>query len=247
MRRLPTTNSRIRDVTFRTDDDVALSGWYVPGRNGAAVVLLHGAGSTRVGHPRHAAVLAGHGYGVLLFDGRGHGRSDGRAMDFGWYGDSDIVAAVNVLAAQPEVDDRRIGAVGLSMGGEEAVGAVAAEPRLRAVVAEGVTGRTAADHAWLSDAYGLRGWLHTRHRPDHLRRRRPPYRRARCPSRLRDAVDRADGVKVLLIAAGNVDEEQYAARDIEAAAPDRVQTWVVADAAHTGGLRAHPDEWKRGS
>ena len=40
------------DVTFSTADGVALSGWYVPSRNGAAVVLLHGAGSTR------SAVLA---------------------------------------------------------------------------------------------------------------------------------------------------------------------------------------------
>jgi pimeloyl-ACP methyl ester carboxylesterase len=32
-------------------------------------------------------VLAEHGYGVLLFDARGHGLSEGTAMDFGWYGD----------------------------------------------------------------------------------------------------------------------------------------------------------------
>ena len=36
-----------QDVAFRTADGVRLSAWYIPARNGAAVVLLPGAGSTR--------------------------------------------------------------------------------------------------------------------------------------------------------------------------------------------------------
>jgi hypothetical protein len=36
-----------RDAVFRTSDGIRLSAWYVPPRNGAAVVLLPGAGSTR--------------------------------------------------------------------------------------------------------------------------------------------------------------------------------------------------------
>jgi lysylphosphatidylglycerol synthetase-like protein (DUF2156 family) len=35
------------DVQLRTSDNVRLATWYVPSRNRAAVVLLHGAGSTR--------------------------------------------------------------------------------------------------------------------------------------------------------------------------------------------------------
>jgi dipeptidyl aminopeptidase/acylaminoacyl peptidase len=35
-----------QDVAFRTADGVRLSAWYIPPRNGAAVVLLPGAGST---------------------------------------------------------------------------------------------------------------------------------------------------------------------------------------------------------
>ena len=58
------------------------------------------------------------------------------------------------LQSQPDVDDGRIGAVGMSMGGEEAIGAAAADARIRAVVAEGATNRVAADKAWLSDQYG---------------------------------------------------------------------------------------------
>lgn len=35
------------DVSVPTADGVRLSGWYLPATNGAGVVLLHGAGSTR--------------------------------------------------------------------------------------------------------------------------------------------------------------------------------------------------------
>jgi uncharacterized protein len=73
-----------RNVAFRTADGVRLSAWYLPPRNGAAVLLLPGAGSTRAAVLGQGAVLARHGYGALLLDGRGHGRSGGHAMDFGW-------------------------------------------------------------------------------------------------------------------------------------------------------------------
>ncbi len=49
---------RYEDAEFDTVDGVTLSGWYVPSTNGAAVVLLHGAGSTRSGVLDHAVVLA---------------------------------------------------------------------------------------------------------------------------------------------------------------------------------------------
>ena len=75
------------DVAVRTADGVRLSAWYIPSRNGAAVVLLPGSGSTRSAVLAQAAVLARHGYGTLLMDGRGHGLSSGHAMDFGWWGD----------------------------------------------------------------------------------------------------------------------------------------------------------------
>ena len=123
----------------------------MPSSAGAAAVLLHGAGSTRSNVLDHAVVLGRAGYGLLLFDARGHGRSGGRAMDFGWYGDADIAVAVTFLQAQPDVDDERIAAVGMSVGGEEAIGAGAGDPRIKAVVAEGATNGGAGDKAWLSD------------------------------------------------------------------------------------------------
>ena len=149
-------DSSAEDVTFETRDHVTLSGWFIPSRNGAAVVVADGAGSTRASVRAQAEVLARHGFGVLAFDARGHGRSEGRAMDFGWYGDEDVDAAVAFVRGRPGADANRIGAVGLSMGGEEVIGAAATNPGIRAVVAEGATARTRSDKAWLSDEFGVR-------------------------------------------------------------------------------------------
>lgn len=232
------------DVEFTTTDGITLSGWYVPSRNRAAVVLLHGAGSTRSDVLDHAVVLARHGYGVLLFDARGHGRSGGRAMDFGWYGDQDTAAAVSFVQSRPEVDDDLIAAVGLSMGGEEAIGAAAADERVRAVVAEGATNRVTGDRAWMSDTFGWRGtlqeaieWL-TYNTTDLL----TP---ADQPIVLRDAVRAASSRPVLLIAAGNVADEAGAGRYIQSGSPTTVNLWIVPDTGHTGALATHPAQWEQ--
>jgi len=230
------------DVTLRTTDGVDLAAWYVPSTNRAAVVLLHGAGSTRSNVLREAAVLAEAGFGVLMVDARGHGDSDGRAMDFGWYGDADIAAATAYLGTRPDVDRGRIGAVGMSMGGEEAIGASGENELIRAVVAEGVSARNAADHAWLSDRYGVRGALQ-----EEIQRAQDRITdmltSASVPTSLRAAVESSDRTRYLLITAGSAAVEGHSAAYVTAGAPGRVQIWTVADAGHTGGLATESAEW----
>lgn len=234
-------------VTLRTADAVDLAAWWVPGDKGAAVVLRHGAGGTRTGVLGQAEVLASGGYGVLLVDARGHGESDGRAMDFGWYGEQDVAAALDFLEDQPGVDPARLGVVGMSMGGEEAIGAAGADARVRAVVAEGATHRVADDKAYLS-AYGWRGDLQRRidwgtYAVAELLSPAPR------PGTLGEAVagSQADGTPTsfLLVTAGEVETEGLAADLLEEAAPSAVETWTVPGAGHTGGLRTEPEDWAR--
>ncbi len=231
-----------RDVEFETDDGVDIAGWFIPPSNGAAVVLRHGSGSTRSDVLAQAATISRGGYGVLLTDARGHGQSGGRAMDFGWYGDADILAAVGFLTSQPQVDANRIGVVGMSMGGEEAIGAAAADRRIRAVVAEGATGRTAADTAWLSDAYGARGSV--QEGIEALRfALADGLTSAHKPIGLAEAITSTPSTKFFLIAGGAVADEQYALAHIATTGPPNLTTWIVPDAGHTQGLDRHPDEW----
>ena len=102
------------DVSLETSDGLDLEGWYVPSRNGAAVVVFPG----RNGPQRHARMLVDHGYGVLLFDRRGEGGSEGEPNAYGWGGDRDVHAAVDFLQRRPDVEPDRIGGLGLSVGGE---------------------------------------------------------------------------------------------------------------------------------
>jgi len=102
------------DVAFRAAEGVQLSAWYIPPRNGAALVVLPGSGSTRTAVLGQAAVLARHGYGALLVDTRGHGLSGGHTMDFGWWRDRDITAAVSFLDWQPGVQAGKIAVLGES-------------------------------------------------------------------------------------------------------------------------------------
>lgn len=200
----------VEDVTVPTSDGEELAGWYVPSPDGAAVVLLPGAGSSRASLGEHLRVLAEGGYGALALDPRGQGDSTGRAMDWGWFGDEDVAAAVSFLSGRDDVDAERIAVVGLSMGGEQAVGAAGVDPRVRAVVAEGVTGRGADDLRWLTDAYGWRGsvtlGLHQVQTTvaDLLSPATPP-------PPLREAVAAAAPRPVLLVVAGQAPDESHAA------------------------------------
>src|SRR3954452_20231585 len=129
------------NVSFRTSDGLRLEGWYVPSRSGAAVISFPG----RNGPQRQARMLARHGYGVLLFDRRGEGRSEGEPNAWGWGGEKDVKAAIAFLERRPEVDAARIGGIGLSVGGEMMLETAAQTDALAAVVSEGAGARAFAD------------------------------------------------------------------------------------------------------
>jgi pimeloyl-ACP methyl ester carboxylesterase len=226
------------NVTFRTADGVRLSGWYIPSGNGAVVIALHGASSTRSDVLSHAVVLAERGFGALLFDARGHGRSEGTGMALGWYGDLDVRAAVTFVERRPDVDPDRIAVLGESMGGEEALGAAAADDRIRAVVAEGATGRVGGDagqgHAGFVER--TMGWIQ-----DQVA---DVLTDAERPGTLHDAVAAVAPRPILLIA-GNRGEEIRTNRYLRDAAPGSVDLWVLSDTDHTKGLETHPKEWTR--
>src|SRR4051794_8832146 len=125
------------NVSFTTSDGLRLRGWYVPSRNGAAVIAFPG----RKGSQKPARFLAAHGYGVLLFDRRGEGESEGDPNAWGWNGYRDVDAAVAFLRRRPDVRGR-IGGIGLSVGGEMMLEAASRSHGLDAVVSEGAGERS---------------------------------------------------------------------------------------------------------
>jgi dienelactone hydrolase len=142
------------EVTFETEDGLTLNGWYVPSRNGAAVVAFPG--RTHAQDP--ARFLAAQGYGVLLFDRRGEATSEGDPNALGWGGTRDIEAAIEFLQRQPEVDPDRIGGIGYSLGGELLLEEAAGNDALRSVVSEGAGIRSYREAMEVDGVAGVLGW-----------------------------------------------------------------------------------------
>jgi len=104
------------ELSFRAEDGVRLHGFWVapPEEDGVGAILYcHGNGgnvSDRLGHARQ---LREAGFGVLLFDYRGYGRSEGRPTEEGTYRDA--------RAAAELLDERAAGGsvvyLGESLGG----------------------------------------------------------------------------------------------------------------------------------
>jgi uncharacterized protein len=129
----PQLGTAYEEVAFTTSDGLRLQGWYVPSKNGAAVISFPG----RKGPQKPARLLARHDYGVLLFDRRGEGESEGDPNTLGWAGNRDVKAAIAFLRARLDVDRGRVGGLGLSVGGEVLLQTAAETDELKAVVSEG--------------------------------------------------------------------------------------------------------------
>jgi pimeloyl-ACP methyl ester carboxylesterase len=140
---VPHLGAPAREVAIRASDGVRTHGWYIRPRNGALILVLHGAGGDRMGTESQARMFVRHGYGVLELDARGRGRSGGDSEGYGWHWDRDVRAAVTFAVSRPGVDS--VGVFGLSTGAEVAVQAAAEDTRIRAVVADGVQQRTGVD------------------------------------------------------------------------------------------------------
>lgn len=128
--------STYRDVQFPTPDGLLLRGWYIPARNGAAIILVHGHGGNRTQLLSEAALLSQEGYGVLMYDARNCGESEGQVTTFGLLEANDLRGALDFILDQPEVEADRIAVLGHSMGGATAILAAARMPEIQAVVVE---------------------------------------------------------------------------------------------------------------
>src|SRR3989304_4735380 len=88
-----------------------LAGWFIPPRGAArpapGVVLSHGWARSRCELLPHAGFLHGAGYAVLMFDYRNRGLSEGESITMGVKERGDLLAAIDVLEARPEVGAAR--------------------------------------------------------------------------------------------------------------------------------------------
>lgn len=229
------------NVQFRTSDGLLLNGWYVPSRNGAAVISFPGRSGTRL----QARMLARHGYGVLLFDRRGEGESEGDWNVFGWQGERDLHAAVRFLQARDDVDPERIGGVGRSVGGEMLIGAAADSDAFKAVVSEGGSGRSVRDDFANLDfsAANLPGFVNQ----GVITAATAVFTNNLPPEDLKGLSSRISPRAVFFIYGehGQGGTEKIPNQGFYAAAGEPKEIWEVPEAQHVGGITTEPEEYER--
>lgn len=216
-------------VAFESSDGLRLSGWYTPSRTGAAVVIVNSARGDRLKSVQHAKLLAKHGFGVLLYDARGTGESEGSPNGYGWLWPRDVDGALNFLEQRPDVDPGRIGGLGISTGADVLIEVAANDRRLAAVVADGATGRSLSDlpsgdvAAWLQIAPVFASVaLLSGERPGEP---------------LATLAAQVAPTPLLLVAAGSMPMEVSMNRVYADAAAEPVELWELPEVHHTAAIR----------
>jgi uncharacterized protein len=227
------------DVTFDTEQGRTLSAWLIPSTNGATIITVHGAGKNRSTVMDEAAMLAKHGYGVLMIDLEGFGDSEGRANAFGWVGARSVHAATAYLASRDDIDPARIGGLGLSMGGEVLLQAAGESTALRAIVAEGATGRTAADFLEIKDGGEIMYVFHTV-----TGATMELISGEDTPPPLMDMVTQIAPRDVLLIGS-QVGEELDLMQRYKDLGGESFDIWFIPEEKHVGAYDLHPEEYEQ--
>ena len=227
----------VQDVSYHTDDGLTLHAWYLEAQNGNVIILLPGLGGSRNGMLREGAILARHGYGLLLTELRSCVHPDGLST-LGYYESADLASAVSWVLQQENV--AHVGVLGYSLGGVTAIMGTAADERVEAVVAEGGFYDLAADI--LDKGHDSPLW------------RQFIYRAVLFFFRRESGVDAGDispisvvsqiSPRPLLLVYGEL--ETTASRPWEqlARAGEPKELWIVPDCGHGLYLDVASDEWE---
>jgi uncharacterized protein len=129
---LRTNGINFQDVELITEDGLKLSAWYTPPQNGTVILVAHGYGLHRM--EDIYTLFASHGYGVMAWDFRAHGTSEGEFSSLGYYEVLDAKAALDYVLTQLGV--KHIGAWGGSMGAVTMIRATARYSEIEALVAD---------------------------------------------------------------------------------------------------------------
>ncbi|MDY7108849.1 MAG: alpha/beta fold hydrolase [Planctomycetota bacterium] len=136
---LPSGYAGVESVWFDSADGTRLYGWFVPARDGtetadaATIIHAHGNAGNLLDHFYFSEFFPPAGFNLFIFDYRGYGQSEGAARkreDL----IADTEAALDAMLARGDVDPRRIGLFGHSLGGAIGLNVMADRPEIRAAV-----------------------------------------------------------------------------------------------------------------
>lgn len=134
----------IEAISFQTENNITLNGWYLPGTNGAGIIALPGAWGNANTMDEEMRFLHEAGYSVMTYETRICGNPPSQTS-LGYTEKADLKIALDLMSQRPEVDPNRIGVFGHSMGGATAIMVAAEDKRIKALVATGNYGDLALD------------------------------------------------------------------------------------------------------
>ena len=137
----PDLGAAHEDVSFTTSDGLRLEGWFVPSRNGATVIVVPG----RSGPQKRPGCSFATATACCSSTVAGKARATAIRTSSAGEAKRDLHAAAAYLQSRPDVDPERIGAIGLSVGGEMLIHAAAHSDAFAAVVSEGASGQSVRD------------------------------------------------------------------------------------------------------
>ena len=226
-----------KTVSFTASDDVDLEGWYRPSQNGASVLMISGGGGNRRSTLRHAKMLVRHGYGVLLYDPRGSGNSEGTVNSYGWGWEKDAAAALDFLAERDDVEPGRVGVLGLSTGADIAIDIAARRDDVKAVVADGSAAIGYEDIKAYTDDSLTRVPMWVLFKTLEVIQGRSGPEKS-----LAEQIARSHAPH-LLVSAGKPEKEWGELYDKAGAA--RSQLWHLPEASHTAALKQYPEAYEQ--
>jgi dipeptidyl aminopeptidase/acylaminoacyl peptidase len=250
-RRLPDTPSdpaqyglTYEEVTFPSRDELTLRGWFIPAAEArGTVVFCHGHAGSMDPDVQYAPAFHERGYNVLMFDFRGHGRSEGQYVSMGYYERQDLLGAVDYLRNR---DIDRVGVLGFSMGGAVAMATAPHSEAIQAVVSDGGFARLSDTTAAGVREQGLPGFLASL--TGHLILWLMGLRLG-CSSGEADPIRWVDKIapRALFIIHGALDRfvTVEEARELYASADQPKQIWIVPEAGHREADQRYPEEYRR--
>jgi hypothetical protein len=122
-------------VTLQARAGGVFKGYFIPGANGATVIIPPAYTSGRGARLPEAAILARQGYAIFLFESR---RCAGMGpLSLGYLEVDEVADVLDYLSTRADTDPNRIGIYGFSSAGATSIMAAARFPQIQAVVAEG--------------------------------------------------------------------------------------------------------------
>jgi len=234
----------VEEVMFTGGDDLKMAGWKVPSQNGATIILLHGYGGNRTAMLWHAKRLVSAGYGVLMYDERASGESEGTRRSYGWEDPRDVQGAIRFIETGSGKNGEQIGIAGCSIGAQIALQSAAYYPELEAVWADGASSVQARDlpapdspimalmifgNYTLDWAYELKLNMEA-------------------PAPMIEIIGNIAPRPIMLVGGGQPhpvmgsEGEKMVPRYAHYAGPN-AQTWVIPEAVHCDGPARRPDEY----